>query len=150
MGKEVIKPRVRLVIIKKGKILLSYVKDRNFYFYTGGKVEYGETLEEACVREVKEECNAKFTFKKILYIRDYIVPDIGEHSLELYILGDIDKFKEVEGLKDPEDGGNHWQTWVDLKKLKAIDVRPRGLVEKLLDDYKKGFKGGIGYIGEVD
>ena len=62
-----IKPRVRLIIIKEGKILMSYVKDENFYFFIGGKMKYGETVEEACVREVIEECQANFILEKILY-----------------------------------------------------------------------------------
>lgn len=60
-----IKVRVRLIIIKQSKILLSYVKDEDFYFYIGGKVEFGETIKQACVREIEEECGAKFVFKKI-------------------------------------------------------------------------------------
>ena len=49
--------------------------------------------------------------------------------MELYVLGDIDKFDELEGLKDPEFGDNHWQTWVDLSKLEGLDVRPKKLVK---------------------
>ena len=145
-----IKPRVRLIIIKKRKILMSYVKDENFYFFIGGKMEYGETIKEACIREVQEECKANFKFEKILYIRDYIKPKINDHSLELYIKGDIDKFNEVEGVLDEEFNGNHWQTWVELKKLKDLDVRPKQLVPTLLKDYKNDFKDSISYLGEID
>jgi ADP-ribose pyrophosphatase YjhB (NUDIX family) len=71
-----IKVRVRLIIIKEGKILLSFTETEDFYFYIGGKVGFGETLKEVAVREVAEECGgAAFTFKKILYIRDYIKPE---------------------------------------------------------------------------
>src|SRR3990170_8624178 len=91
--------RVRLVIIKENKLLVYYTKKDNFYFYIGGKLEHGETLEQGWTREIKEECgeDAVFTFKKILYIRDFIKQD--EHNLELYILGDLNKFKEIEGRK---------------------------------------------------
>lgn len=145
-----IKPRVRLIIIKNEKILLSYVKSEDFYFYIGGKVEWGETIEEACRREVQEECQANFTFKKILYVRDYIKPEIDEHSLELYVYGEVDKFEEIEGLKDKEFGNDHWQTWVDLKNLSKIDVRPKELVKQILEDYRYGFKQGAVYLGEID
>ncbi len=145
-----IKPRVRLIVIKDNKILLSYVKSEDFYFYIGGKMEWGETIKQACQREMKEEANANFDFKKIIYIRDYIKPDMDEHSIELYILGDIDKFKEVEGLRDEEFDGDHWQTWVDLDKLQNIDVRPKELVKQIIKDHKKGFKTGAIYLGEID
>lgn len=145
-----IKVRVRLIIIKQGKILLSYVKDENFYFYIGGKVEFGETIKQACIREIEEECRAKFAFKKILYIRDFIMPENNEHSVELYILGDIDKFAEIEGVKDGEFAGNHWQTWIDLSRLNELDVRPKGLAEYLINDYQNGFSNETKYLGEID
>ena len=147
---KIIKPRVRLIIIKKGKILMSYVKDENFYFFIGGKMKYGETVEEACIREVQEECEANFKFEKILYVRDYIKPKIVEHSLELYIKGNIDKFKEVEGVLDDEFSGSHWQTWINVNKLQDLDVRPKKLINRLIKDYKQGFKDQISYLGEID
>ena len=145
-----IKVRVRLIIIKEGKILLSYTETEDFYFYIGGKVEFGETLEEAAIREVAEECaGARFTFKKILYIRDYIKPETDGHNVEFYILGDIDKFAEIEGLKDEEFKGKHWQTWVDLEKLEKINILPNSLTPILLSDYRNNFKEGTKYLGKI-
>jgi len=151
MDNRKIKPRVRLIIIKDGKILLSYVKSQDFYFYIGGKMEWGETVKDACIREVAEECGANFRFGKILYVRDYIKPEEGEHSIELYILGDIDKTSEIEGFIDKEFGGDHWQTWIDLNDVEKLDVRPKKLIKQILKDYREGFKRvGALYLGEID
>lgn len=150
MSDSKIKPRVRLIIIKNNKILLSYVKDEDFYFYIGGKMEFGETVEQACIREVAEECDAKFTFKKILYVRDYIKPDENEHSLELYILGDIDKYDELVKYPDKEFPDNHWQDWVRLEDLPRTNVKPKNLTTQILNDYKDGFSHGAIYLKEID
>lgn len=146
-----IKPRVRLVIIKNNKLLLTYTKDGDFYFYIGGKMEFGETLEQACSREIKEECgeNVDFTFKKILYIRDYIKLEEDEHSIEFYILGDINKFEEIEGVEDEEFPGLHHQTWVDMDNLPE-NILPKGLTATLKDDYKNGFPRQGEYLGVLD
>lgn len=144
-----IKLRARLIIIKNGKILMSYVRDKDFYFFIGGKMEFGETLENTCKREVKEECGANFTFKKILYVSDYIKPEENEHSLQIFILGDIDKFKEIEGFPDEETNGNHCQTWLELSQLENYNIKPKSLVKRLLEDYKTNFTGGTNYIGEI-
>ena len=145
-----IKVRVRLVIIKNDHILLSYNQEGDYYFYIGGKVEFGESLREACIREVAEECaGAKFTFQKILYIRDFIHPEENEHSVEFYILGEIDKFKEIDGIKDEEFDGRHWQTWIPLEKLTETNIKPETLTSQLLEDYQNGFSEGTRYIGEI-
>lgn len=150
MIEQKIKARVRLIIIKNNKILLSYTKDEDFYFYIGGKIEFRETIKKACIREVQEECKANFTFKKILYVRDFILPEIDEHSIEFFILGDVDKFEEIEGMKDEEFDGRHWQTWVDFGKLESLDVRPKKLVKLIIEDYKNNFSGETKYLGEID
>lgn len=150
MIEQKIKVRVRLIIIKNNKILLSYTKDEDFYFYIGGKVEFGETIKEACVREVQEECKANFTFKKILYIRDFVLPEIDEHSIEFFILGDVDKFEEIEGIKDEEFDGKHWQTWVNMNKLSQINIKPRTLTEKILTSYQNGFSDDTEYVGVIE
>ncbi|MFH1863335.1 MAG: NUDIX domain-containing protein [bacterium] len=144
-----IKLRVRLVIIKNKKILMSYVKDEDFYFFIGGKMEYGETLKHACEREVEEECKAKFTFKKILYIRDYIKPEENEHSLEIFVLGDIDKFGEIDGIIDDEYKDTHREMWLNLDRLEKYNIKPKSLVKRIIEDYKNGFNTSIGYLGEI-
>ena len=150
MSEQKIKARVRLIIIKNNKILLSYTKDEDFYFYIGGKIEFGETIKEACIREVQEECKANFTFKKILYIRDFILPEIDEHSIEFFILGEVDKFEEIERIKDEEFDGRHWQTWVDINKLSEINIKPKTLTEKILANYKNGFSKDTEYVEVIE
>lgn len=152
MSDKKINIRVRLVIVKEGKVLLHYTENGNFYFYTGGHLEFGETLEEASVREVKEETGANFTFKKILYIREFIMPEDNEHSVEFFILGDIDKFEELEGYVDPEGatkGWKSWQNWIDIEKLDDINVKPKALSKMIQEDYKTGFTSPTKYLGKI-
>lgn len=145
-----IKVRLRLVIIKNNKLLAHYTQDDDFYFYIGGKLEYGETLKQGWEREILEELgdDINFTFKKILYVRDFIHPEDNEHSLELYILGDINKFDGVEGRPDPEFDGKKWPVWLDLDNL-PDNLYPKSLSKKLVEEYKAGFPKEGEYIGEI-
>lgn len=77
------------------------------------------------------------------------MPDIEEHSVEFYILGDVDKLEEIEGVKDKEFDGRHWQTWVDLDELPRINIKPETLTSKILEGYKNGFAGETEYVGEI-
>lgn len=146
-----IKIRLRLVIIKENKLLAYYDSIEDFYFYIGGKLEFGETIEKGWNREVKEELgeDVEFTFKKILYVRDYIVENKNEHSLELFILGDINKFMEIDERPDPEFDGKKWPKWLDLNNL-PDNLYPKPLTKKLLQDYKAAFPREGEYIGRMD
>lgn len=142
--------RVRLVVVKNGKVLVSYNSERDFYFYLGGHMDYGETMGEACVREIKEECgnDIEFSFQKILYIRDFIEPKDNEHSLELFILGDINKFEELEKKFDPQHGQRNWSTWLDINNL-PDNLYPRELSKKFAKDFEDGFPKEGEYIGKI-
>lgn len=55
------------VIIENGKLLVNKDNKDDFYKLPGGTIEQGvETLEEACMREVKEENNAEIEIIKPL------------------------------------------------------------------------------------
>lgn len=146
-----VKIRLRLIIIKEEKLLAYYDSMDNYYFYIGGKLEYGETIEEGWKREIKEELgdDVEFTFNKILYIRDFILPEKNEHSLELFILGDINKFMEIDERPDPEYDGKKWPKWLDLNNL-PDNLYPNALTEKLIQDYKNGFPNSGEYVGRMD
>jgi ADP-ribose pyrophosphatase YjhB (NUDIX family) len=146
-----IKVRLRFVIIKKNKLLAYYDSMDDYYFYIGGKLEFGETIEEGWKREIKEELgdDVEFTFKKILYVRDFILKEKNEHSLELFILGDINKFMEIDERPDPEFDGKKWPKWLDLNNL-PDNLYPKPLSKKLLEDYKSGFTRECEYIGRMN
>ncbi|PIQ70013.1 hypothetical protein COV89_02755 [Candidatus Shapirobacteria bacterium CG11_big_fil_rev_8_21_14_0_20_40_12] len=151
MENHLIHVRLRIVVIKNGKVLVQYRQKQDYYHYIGGHLEYGETIMEGCIREVAEECSgAKFEFKKILYIRDFILPEENEHSVELFILGDIEKFEELEHLFDPQHpDGSVWCTWLDMNNL-PDNLYPHALSQKLLTDFKNGFPKEGEYVGRMD
>jgi ADP-ribose pyrophosphatase YjhB (NUDIX family) len=142
--------RLRLIIIKNGKLLVQYRQKQNFYHYVGGHLEYGETVKEGCIREMAEEGNgASFEFKKILYIRDFILPEENEHSLELFILGEIDKFEELEHHFDPQHlDKTVWTTWLEINNL-PYNLLPNKLSKKLVNDFENNFPNRGEYVGEV-
>ena len=146
-----IKVRLRLVIIKNDRLLATYDSVDNYFFYVGGKLEFGETIKNGCQREVIEECGPriKFVFKKILYVRDFIIPEKNEHSLELFILGDINRFKELEGKKGGEFQGKKWLTWLNMDKL-PDNLFPKALTPKLLKDCRNGFSKNGEYVGRIE
>jgi len=143
--------RLRCVIIHGDKLLATYYKTKDHYFFPGGHMMWGESVLEGCQREVKEELGADvtFNFKKILFIREFVEIENKKHSLELFILGDINKFEELEGKIDPEhEDGQLWATWLDLNNL-PINLYPQLLAKRIADEYKKDFPSQGEYVGVI-
>lgn len=150
MENHKINVRLRIIIIKNNKLLVQYRKKGDYFHYVGGHLEYSETILEGCRREITEECQkANFEFKKILYIRDFILPEKNEHSVELFILGDIEKFLELEHYFDPQHQDNSvWLTWLEMNNLPE-NLLPQKLTTKLVNDYKFGFPKEGEYVGKA-
>ncbi len=58
------------IIIRNGKVLLVAISKSGKYFFPGGGVEKGETLEEAVKREVREETGYNVKVKKFLDFKE--------------------------------------------------------------------------------
>ena len=152
MDEHKLNVRLRLVVIKNGKLLTEYNGKKDFCFYIGGHLEYGETVLEGCKREIAEECGegTEFKLEKVLYVRDFFDPDNGEQNVELFILGDINKGEELEHRLDPRHPEGHmWLTWHDMKNL-PDNLFPKPLTQKLVEDYKNGFPNAGEYVGRMD
>lgn len=74
------------IIIKNGKVLLVYEKNRNFWGFPKGHVENGETEIETALREVKEEVglDVEIDVEK-RYTLNYIIRDEIDKTTVLYI-----------------------------------------------------------------
>ena len=114
------RPSVYGVVIKDGKVLLS--AQWKGYDFPGGAVEKGETLEEALVREVKEETGVTVSKGDMLYMMEqFFVHPVTKkcfHAILFYykcqyVSGDIstDNFtaEEASYIKPAE--------WVPLEKV---------------------------------
>lgn len=121
------------VIIKDGKILL--IKRRSTVFagtwvLPGGGVEYGETVEQAAVREAKEETGLDIEIVKLLNVYSDPKRDPRFHSVSTAFICKVNggtllketdestdaKFFSPEELKDLQFGFDHKQIVEDALK----------------------------------
>lgn len=122
------RPSVYGVTIMDGKILLSPQHGKG-YDLPGGGVNLGEGLEDAVVREVKEETGIDVRVKKLLAARDNIFKATFTHdkntyhSVMIYYLCEVTGGQiSADGFDDNEKVYAKVAEWVALERL--VDINP--------------------------
>ena len=119
---------VRAIIQDKGKILLCKKKRKNYYFFPGGHVEFGESAKKALAREIKEELGLKIKKSSFIGGSEYLFTEDGKkyHEINLTFEVKVDKIK----LKSRED---HIEFFLKTKKeLSKERVLPKVLTRAVL------------------
>ncbi len=133
--------RVRAVIINLNKILLiNRVKRENSYWVIpGGGVEQGEGHEHAIKRECLEELGIKIRVRKLFLQRIGDKPGM-EGQYEFFYLCDMIGGKIGTGQGPELQPGTQYEgeykiSWVDLKKLPDLNLKPEEVKDKIIQEY---------------
>ena len=120
---------VAAIIINDGKVFATqrgYGDFKGGWEFPGGKIEAGETPEEAIVREIKEELDTEIEVVELLDTVEYDYPQF-HLSMDCFICkiksGDL-ILKEHEAAK-----------WLTKETLDSVEWLPAdsGLIEKIKD-----------------
>ncbi|MGW5981466.1 NUDIX hydrolase [Bacillus mycoides] len=96
---------------EKDKILMVHNVEQNVWSLPGGAVEKGETLEQALVREVKEEIGLTATLSGLVAINEKFFEEKGHHALFFTFRANV-----VTGeLRAEDEGEISAIEWVDRK-----------------------------------
>jgi 8-oxo-dGTP diphosphatase len=128
------------VIVKDDKILLTRQWDG--YSLIGGGVEKGETLEEAMVREVKEETGLDITPGKLIHYATTFFKRNEEatprQSFQFYFTHtDLSGVIHNMNITNSEKTyTNDIPEWVDINKIDTINFRHSVDLRTILNAYK--------------
>ena len=130
--------RVCAMIINEGKILAMKDERSPYYYLPGGRVHLNETVEEAVLRETREELEADAEIIRPLWLnQSFFKEDVSGdryHELCLYFLMDISKtdiLKRGEKFTLSENGKKHSFEWLAFERLKNEYFYPIFLKEKI-------------------
>lgn len=121
---------VAAIIFNQGKVFATqrgYGEFKDGWEFPGGKIEPGETPEEAIKREIKEELDTEIEVVKFLDTVEYDYPKF-HLSMDCFICkvisGDL-VLKEHEAAK-----------WLKKENLDSVDWLPadQGLIEKIKEE----------------
>ncbi|MDK2789758.1 MAG: 8-oxo-dGTP diphosphatase [Methanothermococcus sp.] len=102
---------------------------KDFWALPGGFVEYGETVENAVVREIKEETNLETTVKKLLGVYSDPDRDPRGHTVSIvYVLDPVGG--TLKGADDAKDA-----KLFDIDEIKKLKIAFDH--QKIIDDYLK-------------
>ncbi len=134
-------PRIRVaaIICREGKLLLvQHLKDgRRTWLLPGGGVEYGESLESALQRELREEAQLDVRVGTLSFVVESISPESTRHVVHLCYRAEADAGIPKRGIDERVVDVR----FVGLDELKTMRVHP-DIREELLDGLEVGFPAG--------
>ncbi len=120
-----IRTRVCGLIINNDQILLveHLINNKAFFAPPGGGVEFGETIKQALLREVKEETGLEINSSQFKFITEYIQPPL--HAIEVFYHIKSWNGEPIIG-KDPEDltviKSVKWYSLNEIKQMPSNEV----------------------------
>jgi 8-oxo-dGTP pyrophosphatase MutT (NUDIX family) len=115
---DIVRHAGRGIVIKDGKILLSYVEKCDNYMLPGGGVEGDESLEECCARELLEETGIVVK-PKDYYLEIEELFDVWQHFNHYFICEFVED-TGVLNLTEAEKNANYKHVWLPVEEAKEI------------------------------
>ena len=117
--------RVCAMMISDGKILAMHDERSPYYYLPGGRVEIGETAENAVIREIQEVLGVTAKIDRPLWLNQAFftedVDNLHYHELCIYFLMDIkdtDLLSRGEKFTTNEGQRVHSFEWLEFERLK--------------------------------
>lgn len=120
------------IIIKDNKVLMVKNDIDDYYYSVGGAIQIGETIEEACLREVLEETGYSYEIDRLLYVHEnfFNQENFKWHELAFYFL-----MKESENSKFNESyssfGSKEEMVWIPIDKFSEYKAFPTFFAKEL-------------------
>ena len=128
--------RTTAVLVKDGKILVQRDRNGTEYALPGGHVKIGETLEEALIREAREELGVRIKCNRLLWSEECFWEwnNRPAHNISFYYLielcGDLDIPENGEFVSQ-KDNCDVVIGWMPVEEIQKVTIYPEFLKEEI-------------------
>lgn len=77
---------VRAIVLDRGRILVCRSKNKGYYFFPGGHLDFGERVGDALAREMKEELNVVVKKPSFIGVVDNVFQENGDKHHEINLV----------------------------------------------------------------
>jgi ADP-ribose pyrophosphatase YjhB (NUDIX family) len=135
----------RAIIIENGKILVMHRNKFGSEYFTlvGGRASEGESMEQALVREVREETGLQVVAATLMFIEDHPEP-YNQQYIYLCNLAPHDydtKLQETseEAFMNKMEMNLHTPVWANVHSFEHLNFRTPQLQKAIIQAVNKGF-----------
>jgi len=134
----------RAIVIEGNKILVMHRNKHGSQYFTlvGGRVNDNETIEQALVREVKEETGLEVIRARLVFVEEHPAP----YNEQYIFLCEVAPHESVaiqdtseEGFMNRIDINIHKPLWSELSSFSKLPFRTPQLLDAITEALKKGF-----------
>ena len=144
--KKSIRVRVAAIILNsKNELLLinHSKKGKNYWLFPGGGVEFGETLDRALARELKEELSiTKAKIGDMVFMHDTLYPGKKRHILNVYFKVTLKSTAKIKVNPDKRIKGTAFTGMAAFKKLLFYPSMKSDIIKMWREKFRKNH----GYI----
>ncbi|MCX6646126.1 MAG: NUDIX hydrolase [bacterium] len=142
-------PRLRVAMIARdinGRILLlQHVREHgNYWVLPGGGVDLGESVEDAMVREIREELGVESEVERLVAIGELIMP--SRHVVDFFFNGKLEK---DSGFKVKYEEGIGDARWFSVEEIEDLNILPPE-IKVLFENPGESGSGEVRYLGRYE